>query len=65
MTDSSSEAARVTTLELFFDLVFVFARAVAAAAALTTIPLGAAIAPVAQIAALVVLLAGVVVLEPR
>jgi low temperature requirement protein LtrA len=40
-------------------------RAAAAAIALATIPLGAAIAPVAQIAAIVALLAGTVVLEAR
>jgi low temperature requirement protein LtrA len=40
-------------------------RAAAAAAALLTIPLGAAIAPVAQIAVLVVLLAGTIVLDSR
>jgi low temperature requirement protein LtrA len=40
-------------------------RAAASAAALLTIPLGAGIAPVAQIAALVVLLAGTVMLEPQ
>jgi low temperature requirement protein LtrA len=40
-------------------------RTAAAAAAVATIPLGAAIAPVAEIAALVVLLAGTVTLEAR
>jgi len=40
-------------------------RAAASAAALLTIPLGAAIAPVAQIAVLVVLLAGTIVLDSR
>jgi low temperature requirement protein LtrA len=40
-------------------------RAAAAAAALLTIPLGAGLSPVVQIAALVVLLTGTVALEPR